>query len=206
MVAIVAAAAFITIFCLFASKAAWSQNRYQARVTTGKEKAYRQLEDNIKAYDKLAASYRDFDSETTNVIGGNSQGSGDKDGKNSRIVLDALPSAYDFPALASSLEKILADKSLKVTNISGTDDQLNQQINESSPSPQAVTMPFSFSISEAKYASVAELFTTLEKSIRPLQVDTISLTGAESSMSVNLTGHTYYQPAKSLNIKKQIQK
>src|SRR3990167_7076 len=79
MVATVAIATFVTIFCLFATKAQFSQNRYQARVTTAKEQAHQQLEKNIKAFDNLALSYKAFDDTSTNVIGGTSTGTGNND-------------------------------------------------------------------------------------------------------------------------------
>lgn len=206
MVGIVAAATFVTIFCLVAMKTAFGVNRYQARLTTAKEKAHTQLTKNIAAFDSLSSSYRVFDGATINAIGGNSQGSGDKDGKNSKIILDALPSSYDFPALTSSLEKILTDHSLKINSITGTDDQVNQQSNQSSPSPQAVTMPFSFSVGSASYNDVGNLIKTLDQSIRPIQIDTMSLSGGANNMTLTVNAHTFYQPGKSVSVTKQVVK
>jgi hypothetical protein len=205
MVGVVAAAAFIAVFCLFASKAAFSQNRYQARVTDEKQKAFRQLEDNVKAFDSLRDSYKDFDGESTNVIGGSRSGQGDKDGANSKIVLDALPSSYDFPALTSSLEKILRDSKMKVSSITGTDDQLNQA-NASAPTPKPVDMPFSFSVSDANFTSANELIDKLQKSIRPILVDKVTVTGGNNSMTLTVDAHTFYQPAKNLDIKTKVVK
>ncbi len=206
MVAIVAAASFITIFCLVAAKAVWSQNGYQARVTSAKEKAHQQLLKNLSAYDSLTTSYRAFVSTPNNVIGGNSNGTGDNDGDNAKIILDALPPSYDFPALTSSIEKILTDRSFKVTSITGTDDQVNQQNNGSSPNPVAVNMPFSFTVDNANYAAVGQLITSLQNSIRPIQIDSINLSGGASNMSLTVNAHTYYQPGKSVNITKKVVK
>src|SRR5207302_7501616 len=69
-VAFVAIASFVAVFSLVASKAVWSQTRYQARVTTVKEKAHQQLKKNIQAFETLSGSYKNFDSEPTNVLGG----------------------------------------------------------------------------------------------------------------------------------------
>jgi hypothetical protein len=204
IVGVVAAASFVTIFCLFAIKAAYSQNRYQSKVTTAKEKAHNQLVANIKAFDSLQSAYKGFDGASNNVIGGLKDGTGDNDGANSKIILDALPSSYDFPALTSSIEKILNDRGLKVTSIAGTDDQLNQQANVSSPSPQAVSMPFSFTVSNANYTSVGQLITALEQSIRPIQIDSITLSGGASNMSLTVNAHTYYQPSKDVSITKKV--
>lgn len=206
MVAIVAAACFISVFCLFAAKAVWSQDTYRAKVIKAKETAHKQLSTNVKTYSQLKQSYEKFDNTTTNAIGGNKDGGGDNDGSNSKIILDALPSTYDFPALASSIEKIMSDRGLKVTGITGTDDQVSQQTNASSNEPKTVVIPFSFTVDSADYGSVQKLVTALEHSIRPIVIDNLSLSGSNSKMTITVSAHTYYQPAKNLNIKKQVVK
>jgi hypothetical protein len=130
-------------------------------------------------------------------------GTGDRDGSNSKIILDALPDGYDFPALTSSIEKILGDTGVKVSNITGTDDQINQSANVSSPTPQAISIPFSFTVSDANYASATQLITRLGQSIRPIQIDTLEITGGADKMTVTVSAHTYYQPATNLKITKQ---
>ncbi|MEK7599457.1 MAG: hypothetical protein AAB462_00265 [Patescibacteria group bacterium] len=206
MVAVIAAAAFITIFCLVASNAVFSQYRYQGKVVSQKEKANNQLKANIKAFNSLSSSYKAFDSASVNVLGGTRDGAGDNDGRNSKLILDALPSAYDFPALASSVEKILTDSGLKVGSITGTDDQLNQQGNVSSPTPTPTEIPFSFSVTNASYSSIQQLLDKLQRSIRPIQIDTVSVTGGGTDVSLTVTAHTYYQPSKSLNITQKVVK
>lgn len=206
VVVIVAVAAFVAIFCLVASKAVFSQNRYQARVITAKEKAHKQLQQNISTFSDLQTAYKAFDSAPTNVIGGNAAGTGDNDGPNSKIILDALPPTYDFPALTSSVEKILTDNGLKVTSITGTDDQVSQQSNSSSPNPQPVTMPFTFTISNANYASIGQLLTKLQASIRPISIDTLDISGGENNMTATISAHTYYQPIKTVGITEKVVK
>lgn len=200
MVIVVGVAAFVAVFSLIASQALWSQRGYLSRVTSAKEKAHHQLQTNIKSVDTLVSSYKAFVSNPVNVIGGSSSGTGDKDGDNAKIVLDALPPSYDFPALTSSLEKILKQRNFSVASIGGIDDQLAQQSNGSSPNPQAVSMPFNFSVSNANYAAVQDLVGLLQRSTRPIQIDNISLTGASNNMQMTVTAHTYYQPEKDLKI------
>ncbi|HEX7633158.1 MAG TPA: hypothetical protein VF401_02415 [Candidatus Saccharimonadales bacterium] len=200
IVIVVGIAAFISVFCLVATKAVWSNTRYQSKVITQKEKAHHQLQKNLDAFNNLVTSYKAFDSTSTNVIGGTKDGGGDNDGSNSKIILDALPSSYDFPALTSSLEKILQDRQLKATGISGTDDQIAQQTNVSSPSPTAVPMPFTFTVSNANYSSVQQLVAALQSSIRPMPIDTLDITGGATDMTVSITAHTFYQPGKTVNI------
>ncbi len=205
-VGVVAAAAFISVFCLVASKTVWSQNQYQAKVIAAKDKVNKQLTDDVSAYSKLASSYQTFDLRTKNIIGGSSSGSGDNDGRNAKIILDALPPSYDFPALASTLEKILTDNNYQISDITGVDDQLNQQTNLASPTPKPIEMPFSFTVAHATYDSTQQLIRGLQHSIRPIQIDALNLSGSTDDMTVTVKAHTYYQPTTSLTITKQVVK
>lgn len=195
-------AAFITVFSLVASQALMAQTNYLNKVIGKKEAAHKQLKSNIAAADQLVASYQKFTAEPVNAIGGKSNGNGENDGDNATLVLDALPSSYDFPALTSSLEKILTGRGLKIASISGTDEQATQGLSQSSANPQPVPMSFNFSVSDASYTSIQDLIAKLQTSIRPLSIDTLSVTGGANNMQLVVTGHTYYQPGKSLSIKK----
>lgn len=203
MVIVVAVAAFITVFCLFASKSLLSQNSYQARVKSAKQRANNQLQQNIQAYSRLTQQYAKFISNPVNAIGGQSSGSGSSDGNNSKIILDALPSTYDFPALTTSLQKIVQSTGLQLSTITGIDEQLTEENNNSSTNPMPVPMPFSFTVTGASYQSVGLLLNTLQQSIRPIVIDSLDLTGASSDMTLTITAHTYFQPAKSLSIKNE---
>jgi len=195
IVGTIAGAAAIFVFSLVASKALLSQRSYQNRVIDGKEQAVKQLKDNVAAVENLVTSYTAFVNAPDNVLGGNPKGSGDKDGDNAKIVLDALPSKYDFPALATSLEKLLG--SYKINAITGTDDEVNQQ-NTASPSPVPVEMPFEITVT-GTYGSMKDLVATLERSIRPIQVQTIELSGNDADLKAVISAKTFYQPEKDLN-------
>jgi hypothetical protein len=207
IVAVVGISAFITVFSLVASQALWKQNSYLSKVSGIKKKANVQLQKNLKASDSLVASYHTFTTTQTNAIGGLTKGTNSNDGDNAKIVLDALPSSYDFPALASSIEKILGDRNLKVGSISGTDDEVAQQAaSVGSAAPVAVPMSFSFSVDSASYQSVQDLVSGLQLSIRPIVVDTISLTGAANNMTFGVTAHTYFQQPKTVSITSSVVK
>lgn len=202
IVTVVAIASFVTVFSLVASHAVWSQTQYQARVTKADNVAHQQLLKNIQAFSSLSSSFQAFDSQSTNILGGVINGTNQNDGDNAKIILDALPSSYDFPALTSSIEKILSNGNFDVSGITGTDDQLTETSNIN-PTPQPIAMPFGFSVTSANYSSVQQLMTTLQESIRPIQIDTLSLSGGSNSMDLSVTAHTFYQPGKSLDITKQ---
>jgi hypothetical protein len=204
MVIVVGVAAFVTVFCLFAAKTLLSQNSYQSRVISADDQANQQLQSNIQAYNSLASSYSQFVNQPNNVIGGSINGTGNNDGSNAKIVIDALPYKYDFPALAASVEKILNNQNLQISGISGTDNQLIQQSDNVSSDPQPIAIPFTFSIEQASYQSVAQLMTILQQSTRPIVIDSIDLSGGANDMTLNVSAHTYYQPSKTLNISKKV--
>jgi hypothetical protein len=68
MVVVVAAASFITVFCLIASKAVWSQYGYQSRVTSSQETANKNLNQSIKAFGNLVTSYDAFNSSSATPV------------------------------------------------------------------------------------------------------------------------------------------
>ncbi|HEY4161092.1 MAG TPA: hypothetical protein VGM08_03460 [Candidatus Saccharimonadales bacterium] len=200
IVAYVSVAAFILVFSLVATKTLVSQAAYQNRIIGAKRKAVTQLHNDITATTALKSSYDAFTSQPQNAIGGNPDGTGPQDGDNAKIVLDALPSSYDFPGLTTSLDNLLsAQQGVAINSISGTDDEVAQSANESSSSPQPEPMPFSVSVS-GNYASMQNVIGVFERSIRPIQLQTLQITGSNNALIMNVTAQTYYQPAKSLNI------
>ncbi len=205
MVAMVAAAAFIAVFSLVSSRALLRQRTYQNKVIDQQTKARDQLKTNLAAVDQLVIAYKSFTTTPDNVIGGNPSGTGDKDGDNAKIILDALPSKYDFPALTTSIEKLLGEKKFKVNSITGTDDEVAQSKNESVDNPEPIEIPFEFD-AESNSGATKDLINVLEKSIRPIHIKSITLTGGESNLKLRVTAKTYYQPEKSLNIKTQVVK
>ena len=204
MVGIVGAASFIVIFCLVASNALISQNKYQSHVAVAKESAKKQLDANVAAYNTLQNSYNKFNNADPNVIGGSQKGTGDNDGNNAKIVLNSLPRVYDFPALTSSVEKILKDRNINFTSVSGVDDP-NAQNTASSGAPTAIKVPFGFTVT-TNYSAAQGLFDSLEKSIRPMVIDQVNVSGSSSNMTITFTAHTYYQPAKEFKIEKKVVK
>jgi Tfp pilus assembly protein PilO len=199
IVAVTAGACFIVVFSAVASVTLVGQFKYQNKVISAKREARDTLKKDIEATKALTSSYKAFTSTSQNVLAGDPNGSGEKDGNNAKIILDALPAKYDFPALATSLEKILSNQSVTIRSISGTDDALNSTNTATSASPQAIAMPFKISVS-GNYESMKSVVNALERSIRPIEVQTVSITGNQNELTMEITAQTYYQPGKDLNI------
>jgi hypothetical protein len=205
-VIIASIAAFISIFCLVSSSAIFTQVRYQAKLIAAKEDTRDQLDENLDAFEDLQKSYKTFDNAPLNVIGGLSSGTGDQDGRNSKIILDALPSSYDFPALTSSIEKITRSQSTSLSKIEGIDDQAAQEAAKKSPEPKAVEMPFSFTVEKTDSEKAAKLIDILQRSIRPIQVDELKLTQTEDGLEASFKARTFYQPGTAVNVTKKVVK
>lgn len=204
IVGVIAIAAFLVVFSLIASRALWSQRGYQSRVIDKKEAAVKQLNDNVKAVEDLEVTYKAFVERQDNVIGGSSQAIGDRDGDNAKIVLDALPSKYDYPALVTSLEKILADNGFSLKSISGNDEEIAQTDGGAS---EPVMMPFELSSEANGYPQVETLLKVLYASIRPIDYKELSIKGnTDSNIEVRIDGFSYYQPSKGLTITKEVVK
>jgi hypothetical protein len=198
IVAITSGACFIVVFCIVASAALLNQLSYQNRVISADNSALSQLKSDLKATKSLVSAYNTFVSTPTNVIGGNPSGSGPQDGNNAKIILDSLPSTYDYPALATSLENILASQGVQIQSISGT-DQATTEPSQSSSSPAPQPMPFQI-IVVGNYSAIQNVVNAFERSARPFQIQTMELSGDQNQLTLNLAAQTYWQPAKNLNI------
>lgn len=200
-----AIAAFVIIFCGVAGKQLISQATYQNRIISAKKSAVNLLKGDVASAQTLRESYDKFNGMDKNVLGGMANGNGPLDGSNTTIVLNALPSSYDFPAMATSLEKLISASGLTIVSISGTDDEVTQSQNQSSSSPTPIAIPFQVTVT-GDYAKIQTLIGTFNSSIRPIQIQSITLSGDQSALTMNINAQTFYQPAKSLNITTKVVK
>lgn len=190
MFIILGLAAAILSFTIVSSVYLVKRLSYQSKVINARVDAEKQLKSNASELQKLVASYQSFDSATESVIG--------TDDKNSKIVLDALPSKYDFPALNTSIEKIFKlTGGLKSISISGSDQEATAE--QSSINPTPIEIPITIG-GGGNYENIQKLINNLQLSIRPFKVLKVSLNGNQTNMTFNIDLVTYYMPAKNLEI------
>lgn len=230
MLIAVSISVFIVVFSIFAVKALVSQSLYHQRVTTKQEEALKVLKQNSVAASDLRQAYIAFAGQAINVLGGNPTGTGARDGDNAQIVLDALPAEYDFPALSSSIEKILVEGGYQITTIGGAEDpslvgssstnnatQATGTPTGSTPQTDttlaagsaagvatttgAVEIPFPFTV-DGTQESISNLLSTLESSIRPFYVTSLIIDGQgqAGSLQTSIGLKTFYQPGTTLKI------
>lgn len=206
IIATIAFCVFIVVLCFVVGRVLWSQRSYQAKIITKKETARDTLVKNVSNIDQLKKSYSVFVAANPNVLGGAPQGKGEKDGDNAQIILDALPSKYDFPALATSIEKITKqNSSIQLTAITGKDDELLQVKTAKDINPKPVAIPLTIGATASSFTGSNDLLSILERSIRPFKITKLNIT-ASNGVTVSVDMNTYYQPEKSIGIKKEVVK
>jgi len=196
VLAVIGLGSFIVIFSLVSSKSLISQMAFQNKVESAQQTSLSQFKsDNSNAYD-LVNSYKLFNSSSTNIIGQPVIGTGNNNGTNSKIILDALPDKYDFPAVATSLEGLLTMKGITIVGISGTDTVGSTTSSIAAMpvagAPTAVPVPFQFNVT-GTYANEQLLISNLLNSIRPIDIESISMSGSDANLTMNVTAETYYQ-------------
>lgn len=200
---IVVVAVFVSVFCLVSSKELLSQAAYQRRLLGARRATAAQMEKDKKAAATLVDQFANVfvGGSPTNVLGGKAVTGGNAvppDGDNASIVLDSLPTTYDFPALISSVEKILTTNSISSPQISGTDQSATADNKPSSaPKPVAINLTVA---GQGSYDHVQKLIADFERSTRPFDVTSLQLTGNNSLMNFQMNVRTYYQQAKTLGI------
>ena len=210
MLSFAGVAAFVVVFSIVAGKSLLSQLGYQNRLATAQQTALNQLTTDLTSEHSLLNSYQSFVSPSTNIIDGSSTTKGTiNSGDNGQIVLDALPSKYDFPAMITSLNALLTSSGVTVTSLSGVDEQLTQQSLQTSPSPEPVPMVFQFTVS-GSYQDIQSLFAILQRSIRPIQLQSIGIQASTSTttnqavLTLTATAQTFYQPEKIFDITSEV--
>jgi hypothetical protein len=202
ILATVVVATILSVFCLTSSKVLLGQALYQRRVINAREASAKQLDTDVKDANTLTGQYNVFlGSDSENIIGGRSDAGNSAvppDGDNGQIVLDALPTTYDFPALLTSLSKILSSDGVGAQSIGGS-DQAGTVDSTPTYNPQPANIDLTLS-GASTYTGAKKLLTDLERSIRPFDVTHLTLGGNESNLVISLNLTTHYQPAKTLTI------
>jgi len=195
---VAAVGAFIIVFCIVASNYLLGLRSYQQKIINADQVAYNQLKI-VNANAKLLTNNFDkFVNQNPTLIG-KPIAKGKIKYNNGVLILDALPSQYDFPAMITSIDKILQSDNFDIQSIGGSDLSASTPSTPSS-NPQPVAMPFNFTIQNVTYPNIHKLFVQMQESILPLQVESVSLSGTDSSMSLSVDAQTYFQPGKVFKI------
>ncbi len=183
----------IVVFSLVAANSLRKQMSYQNKVIALKSTANKQLEQNIEQAGQLKVAYDAFENSSESAIGTSD--------KNSKVVLDALPSKYDFPALATSLEGVINGAGATIEGITGTDNEAAAE--QDSINPKPIEIPFELS-AQGNFATMQKLITDMQRSIRPFKIISLNLAGSDDNLTAKITAVTYYQPEKRIDVEQKV--
>ena len=122
------------------------------------------------------------------------------DDPNTKSVLDALPTTFDPAALATSLQQVVLSRSgVSIENISVPPD-MDVSAGAEAPSakgPQEIK--FSFAVT-GTYDKIRTLMIDLDRTVRPMKLTSMALSGDDENLRAAFDFVTYYQPAQTVSL------
>ena len=175
---------------------------FESKVVVEKQNTVNTLQANNKAVNKLRDEIR--------VLNTNAALSSVKLNDNEeplRVVLDALPADNNALALGASVQSLVARtpdvklESFQVGEDAATDDGMTATSGSNVKDVQQI--PFTMSISAANPDALRDVLKNLEKSIRVVDIDSMTIEQGDSRVVMTINGHGYYLPAKTIQLTKK---
>ncbi len=175
---------------------------FESKVVVEKQNTVNTLQANNKAVNKLRDEIR--------VLNTNAALSSVKLNDNEeplRVILDALPADNNALALGASVQSLVARtpdvklESFQVGEDTATDDGATAKSGSNVKDVQQI--PFTMSISAANPDALRDVLKNLEKSIRVVDIDSMTIEQGDSRVVMTINGHGYYLPAKTIQLTKK---
>lgn len=182
----VAISAVLVMFCLISVRFLWQKMSYNNRVINAKQTARKQIEENTSSIDQLSGQFPELQNRATN---------------NSKTILHALPPTYDYAALVTSMEYLANQAGVQLASGIGQDESAAAIKEQNTSAPQEITLTLNVS---GNYEAVVRYINSLEQSIRPILVTTVDFSGANTDLQATIQAKTFYQPARTLEVSKEV--
>lgn len=197
----VAIASVVLSFAIIGGQFLVSKALYNNKVLTEKKLTRSTLEKNIKAADKLKKevavlsdnqalrSARVNDDETT-----------------LQVIIDALPTKEDALALGSSLQLVILPQAGVIVESLTVGDTLTQATtDEETETATATATPITFTtIFTGNSQQIKAALLAIERTIRPISIDNLTIEGADSNLKATISATTYYQQQKTLDMQSEV--
>jgi hypothetical protein len=200
----VAGASVIVAFTLVVGQFLFQQMLFNEKVLNEKRTTDHTLDENLKAVDGLKSEVN------TLLANANLADSRAKStDSNLRVVLDALPTTLDGLNLGTSLQTVLLAgtvRSIEALSVdAGSADQEAAVEDASSTTgnsdtPQEITFRFTVG---GNFGNIRNALRALDRSIRPIRVVALSIEGSDNNLNATVEAKTYYQPAKTMQLKEK---
>lgn len=200
----VAIAAVALSFCIASGQYLFSKWQYNNKIVSAKYEASGTLTNNIAAIETLKQEVdalvadQNLASVKTN-----------ENDPNIKSILDALPTTYDPAALAASLQEVvLARSGVAIEGISVPpeiqtidDEDAPAQDDSALDGPQEITFTF---VVTGSFDQIKDMTRDLGRSIRPIRVTSVSMSGNAANLRATFEAVTFFQPAKSVEIQEEV--
>lgn len=195
MMAWVAGAAAIVTICAMLAINLVGQIAYQAKVIAKNDETDKTLENNLTAISTLTKNINTLQTNQSLLAL-----RADSSDTAFNVVIDALPTEDDATALGSSIqEKVLAGSGVilesfeysLVDSTAVTPAGTQQKVSTVSPEAKAITFKFNIS---GNYDSIKAALVNIEKTIRPIIVQSIDINGSTNELTATISAKTYYVP------------
>jgi len=154
------------------------------------------LEKNIDAYDSLKSGVSKLVADSSlNAL---------RNGENStalQVIIDALPTEENRASFATSMQtKVLGPTGVIINSFSVIGSEADLSVATTTVSgTSASAFDFTFSIT-GNYSQIKQAIQNMERSIRPITVQSIAVQGTSEKLEANVTATTYYQPARGIEL------
>lgn len=168
---------------------------FNSKVLAAKSTAVDTLSKNLQAVDGLKSNI--------NLLVGNPDLSTSRnapDENNLQVILDALPNKSDSTATATSLQQVIAARS--GVGLESLAVPIADASTDSISGSQPVAMHYNLIVT-GSYQSIQTFLQNIEKTIRPMSISSLLVTGNSTSLRATIDLVTYYQLDKTVTINKK---
>jgi hypothetical protein len=193
----VVVAAVAVSFCIATGQYLFAKWQYNNRILGAKYTAIDTLTQNITNAQKLKT---EVDSLVANIdLASVKTNANDS---NLKSILDALPTVSDPAAMATSLQEVILNSSgVTIETITVPQETVDTASAEVPPSPQEMKISF---IVSGSYDKIKALMNDLERTIRPIKVSGLNLSGSDANLRATIEATTYYQPSKTVTAETEV--
>ena len=131
-----------------------------------------------------------------------------------QVVLDALPANANSSALGASLQqKLINDPALRVDTLRvdpvvGVESDTSSATTDASATPTDNTIHFVMTVSApaAQVNALHDMLQRLERSIRAISVNQLTIEGQGSRVALTIDANAFYEPAQTVQLNKKVVK
>jgi hypothetical protein len=198
----VAGAAAVFGICLVLAISLFERIAFRQEVIGQKTETVSNLESNVKTAETLKEEIRVLNTNEALLETPRLDGT-----EPLSVILDALPSTANSSALGASLQQKLLNEtgvtveSLTVEPIAGVEDADDESGSSSSTGDNVINFQFTITVGSGQAGQLQNALRRLEKSIRTIDLTTVSVEQQGSKITLIAEGKAYYQPGTKVELK-----